>query len=183
MACVALPAAHDRVAIDRIELQNPRTAPADFRRDQRRAGPAKHIEHDVAAHRTVLHGVRDQRHRLYCRVHRQLLRALSAHAGDARIIPHVGAMPSGLSKAEIVDVRPLPRLEYEDQLVFGAVERAHAGVGLVPDAEVLELAEDSRARFLHFAHVPPVHAHIGDGAIPADPGGVAERLGQELREL
>jgi len=29
----------------------------------------------------------------------------------------------------------------EDQFVFGAVEAAHAAIGLVPDAEVLEFGE------------------------------------------
>ena len=68
-------------------------------------------------------------------------------------------------------------LEHEDELVLGAVERAHAAVGLVPDAEVLELREHRLAGGKQLAHVAPVHADEGDGAVAHDRGGVAKRLG------
>ena len=47
------------------------------------------------------------------------------------------------------------------------VECAHSAVGLVPDHEVLELSEAGFAGFEQFTHVAPVHADIGNGAIPA----------------
>ena len=52
----------------------------------------------------------------------------------------------------------LPALEHEDQLMLGAVEAAHAGIGLVPDAEVLQLAVVRLGRPQQLADMAPVHA-------------------------
>ena len=53
------------------------------------------------------------------------------------IAPDVGAVAAVSAELDVVDVRRRAGLEDEDELVLGAVERAHAGVGLGPDAEVL----------------------------------------------
>jgi len=47
-----------------------------------------------------------------------------------------------------------------------AVERAHAGVGLVPDTEVLELV-DLAAGGEHLPHVAPIHADLMDRPVDA----------------
>ena len=53
----------------------------------------------------------------------------------------------------------------EDQLVLRAVERPHAGVRLVPDAEVQQRAIDLSAHGGDIVHVPPVHADEVHGAV------------------
>jgi hypothetical protein len=73
-------------------------------------------------------------------------------------------------------------LEGEHKLVLRAVEGAHAAVGLVPDAEVLEFGEDLLAGGEQFAHVPPVHAHESDRSVPTAVRRGAQGLHQERGE-
>ena len=70
-----------------------------------------------------------------------------------------------LTELKVIDARCAPGLPYEYQLMFRAIERAHAGVGLVPDAEVLELTVDLAAGGEHLPHVAPVHADLMDRAV------------------
>ncbi len=71
----------------------------------------------------------------------------------------------------------------EHKLMLRPVKRSHAGVVLVPDTEVLELAVDGMAGVEHFGHVSPVHTDLMDGPV----GGVRRQLledrGQEAREF
>ena len=71
----------------------------------------------------------------------------------------------------------------EHQLVLGPIERAHAGIVLVPDAEVLELAIDGLAGLEHLGHVPPVHADLMDRAVDAVGHQRPEDRRQEGRKL
>jgi hypothetical protein len=73
-------------------------------------------------------------------------------------------------------------LEREHQLVHAAVERSHAAVGFVPDAKVLEFGKDRSSGGQQLAHVAPVHAHEGDGPIPAECGSMTKRCLQEGRQ-
>ena len=81
------------------------------------------------------------------------------------IVPDIGAVAAGLAEPEAVGVRGGADLEDEDQLVLRAIEAAHAAIGLVPDAEVLQLGERGLAGIEQFAHVAPVHADEGDRAV------------------
>ena len=65
-------------------------------------------------------------------------------------------------------------LEHEHQFVLAAVEAPHPAVGLVPDAQVLELSEHRLAGPEQFAHVAPVHAHEGDGPVAGQGGRIAQ---------
>jgi len=56
-----LPSVHDDVGILGIELDQPRPPPGPLSGDQRRAGPAERIEHDVATFRRVANGALNQR--------------------------------------------------------------------------------------------------------------------------
>ena len=76
----------------------------------------------------------------------------------------------------------VPDLEHQHQLVLAAVERAHAAVGLVPDAEVFDFREHGLPGGEQLTEVPPVHAHERNGAIPAAGGGMTEGQLQEARE-
>ena len=73
-------------------------------------------------------------------------------------------------------------LEHEHQLVLAPIERPHAAVGLVPDAQVLELGKDRPPGRQQFAHMAPVHADERDGAVAAGRGGMPKRRLQEGRE-
>jgi len=44
---------------------------------------------------------------------------------------------------------------------------SHAGIGLVPDAEILELAIDGAAGLQHLPDVAPVHADLMDRTVDA----------------
>src|SRR6056297_3624770 len=55
---------------------------------------------------------------------------------DARVVPDIRAVATMTAKVDIVDVARRAFLEDADQLVLGAIETAHAAIGLVPDAQV-----------------------------------------------
>src|SRR5436853_66986 len=63
-----------------------------------------------------------------------------------------------------------------------AVERTHAAVVLVPDAEILQFREHRFAGRKKLAHMTPVHADKRNRAIAGYFRGTAERLLQERRE-
>src|SRR5262249_38615528 len=112
-----------------------------------------------------LDSVRDQCHRLDGWMHRQFFRPPGAHGVDAGMVPHVRPMAPKLAKFEIVDVGCGPPLPDKHQLVLGAIERAHSGVALVPDTEVLELAVDLVTGAEHLSHVAPIHADLMDRTV------------------
>ena len=60
---------------------------------------------------------------------------------------------------------PSTALEDEDQLVFGAVERAHATIVLVPDNQVLELGKVALPGIKDLAEMTPVHEYEAQGAV------------------
>ncbi len=62
-------------------------------------------------------------------------------------------------------MRRLSLLEHEDQLMFGTIKRSHTAIGLVPDAEILELVECRTTSLEQFPHMAPVHADEGDRTI------------------
>jgi hypothetical protein len=75
-------------------------------------------------------------------MHRQFLQPSGAHRAYASIVPHICPIATMLTELEIIGVRGSPGLPHENQFMLRSVERAHAGIGLVPDTEVLELAVD-----------------------------------------
>ena len=70
----------------------------------------------------------------------------------------------------------------KDQFMLRAVVCAHATVGLVPDAQVLEFAEDDFASRHQLAHVAPVHAYERDCTVPASADRMTERRPEKRRE-
>ena len=61
---------------------------------------------------------------------------VGAKRGGAGVGPDVRAPATALAELDIVDVRSGAVLEQGQELVLGAVETAHPGVGLRPDDEV-----------------------------------------------
>src|SRR5262245_36767224 len=88
-----------------------------------------------------------------------------------------------LPQLEIVGVCCGPRLPHEYELVLRTVERAHSGVGLVPDTDVLELAVDRTAASQHLPGMPPVHADLVDRTVDGVLGETTEDRLQECREF
>jgi hypothetical protein len=68
-------------------------------------------------------------------------------------------------------------------LVRRAIERAHAGVRLCPNAEVLKLKTIALAGVEEFAHMEPIHAHEQDGAVMQRRDQRGDELGEEGREV
>src|SRR4051794_35622362 len=67
--------------------------------------------------------------------------------------------------------------------MLGAIETAHTGVGLVPDAEVEEVAQRRFAGGDRFRNVAPVHADEGDRTEFAGSGDLLHRRFKEAGEL
>ena len=71
----------------------------------------------------------------------------------------------------------------QNEFVTAAIEGAHAGVVLDPDADVLELGVNLPTSGQNFGHVAPVHADKMDRAIEAVTGKQEKDPGEEGREL
>src|SRR5271165_5888434 len=107
------------------------------------------------------------RHRLHGRVERRRI-ALLAAAGegiDPGISPNIAAVAAELAALDIIAVRVTPLFKHEDKLVLAAVERAHSGIVLDPDAEIFQLAIDAVAGGQQLFDVTPVHADVLQGAV------------------
>ncbi len=175
----SLPAANRAIDVARIELE-PRCAPArDLGCEDCGAAAEEGIEDEAVALGAILDGIGDERDGLHRRVHGERRVASGAEGIEAGIGPHVGASAAMLAELEAVDVRPVADLEHRDQLVLRAIEGAHPGVGLHPDAQVLERELRRAARCQELVEMTPVHAHEGDGAIAAVASAIRLEDGRE----
>src|SRR5258707_8860600 len=95
---------------------------------------------------------------------------------DPGIIPNVGAIPPAVAEPKGIGVGGGADLEHEHQLMFISKKCPHAAVGLVPDAEVLELGKDHVACVEQLPHMTPVHAHERNGAVARKRCGMPECL-------
>jgi hypothetical protein len=73
-------------------------------------------------------------------------------------LPNIAAVTAELAELDIVAVPVTAVFEDEDQLVLAAVERAHPGIVLDPDAEIFRLAIDAAAGGQQVFGMAPVHA-------------------------
>ena len=80
----------------------------------------------------------------------------------------------------VVEVRSFAGTKNHDELVLAAIERSLAGIRLDPDRDVQGFVIGQFASFGNFGHVPPVTAHVVDGARARDPARIAECANQEL---
>jgi hypothetical protein len=55
-------------------------------------------------------------------------------------MPDIAAVTAKLAELDVVAMRSAALFEDEDELVLAAVERAHTGIVLDPDTEVLQFA-------------------------------------------
>ena len=175
-------AGEDAVAIDGVELAEAGPPAGFLRRDQGRASPTEHIEHDLASARDVADGVRDQLHRLDRRVQRQFRQPAGPPRVHAAVLPHIRAIPALLPQFEGVAVGRRPVLEGEDEFMARAIEGAHATVVLDPDDQILELLEDGLAGREDLGQVAPVHTDVVDRAVNTVRDQPLEGPLQKLRE-
>src|SRR5688500_12392015 len=96
LACELLKAADDCVAIERVEFDQARASAADFGGDQRGARTGEGIEDELATPCAVAKCISDQCHWLRGRMPRMIL-ARGPQAADAGIVPHIRAIPAGVS--------------------------------------------------------------------------------------
>src|SRR6202521_5418376 len=99
------------------------------------------------------------------------------------VIPHIAAVATIAAELDMVLVRVPALLEQEHELVLAAVERAHAGIVLGPDAQVLQLAIGALAGGEQLAHVAPIHADEVERPVETEPGEEPESARKELGEL
>jgi hypothetical protein len=62
-------------------------------------------------------------------------------------------------------------LEHEHQFVLAAIKRAHAAIGLGPNANIFQLVEHCSPGGEQLADMAPVHAHESDGPVARHRGG------------
>ncbi len=115
-------------------------------------------------------------------MHRQVFAAPGSQGVDPGIVPNIRSVPPAVPEPKGVGVGGAADLEHEHELMLAPVESSHAAVGLVPDAEVLELGKDRLACLEQLPHMAPVHAHERNGAVARDRCGMPERLLQEAGE-
>ena len=89
--------------------------------------------------------------------------ALATAAGEGigtGITPHIAAVAPVPAELDIVGVRAAVLLENQDELVLAAIERAHAGIVLDPDTQILEFAVDLLNSGEQLGEMAPVHAQV-----------------------
>src|SRR5688572_28013403 len=102
---------------------------------------------------------------------------------DSFIVPYVGPISSVLAEFKIVDVPSITNFPHKDQLVPGAIERAHAPIVLGPHAQLLKRPIDQAASGHDFHHMAPVHAHELDGAVTGKASKILEGREEKLHKL
>src|SRR6202035_897367 len=132
----------DHIAVVRIIFDQSGKPPRLLRGDHGRPGTAERIEDDGAASAAVPDGVGHEVDWLDRRVPFEVVETPFPESIDARILPHVGPVSTSLAEAKRIHMLCGPDLEHENQLVLRPIERAHAAVGLVPYAKVLQFGKD-----------------------------------------
>ena len=141
------------------------------------------IKNQVATVRTIADGIRHKSDRLDGRMHGQFIRTIRTETVGAGIGPDVASIAAMAAKIDIVDMLTATILPNKNQFMLAPVEGAHAGIGLIPDSEVLELSIDPFAGGQHFVDMAPIGADEMDGAVIGMFGQQAQTLFQKFREL
>jgi hypothetical protein len=111
-------------------------------------------------------------------MYRELFGSAGAEGVNTGVVLDVGPIPTRVAKPEGVGMGCLSGLEHKHQLVLVSIERTHPAIGLVPNADILQFGEYGVSCLQQFAEVTPIHAHKGDGAVPADISGIPQGLFQ-----
>jgi hypothetical protein len=166
------------VHVPGLDLERVPDPSGPFGGEQRRPRAGKAVEDDVSFPGAVEDRVGDEPNGFDRRVQGERLVALGPKTVHAGIAPHVGSGAPVFAQLDVVHVRGRSHLEDVDELMLRAVEGAHAGVGLHPDAQVFALAVDPPASGEELGAVSPVHADEVERTIGAV-GGMAGKGGLE----
>ena len=111
-----------------------------------------------------------------------LLKICLSQGTGAWVVPDISTVSAMAPQLDVIDVRRGAALEDEDQFMLRTVERAHTTVVLVPDAQVLQLGEDSPAGCHDLGNMAPVHADVNDCSVDRILRQRSERHLQKLGE-
>src|SRR5262249_11033892 len=95
------------------------------------------------------------------------------------IMPDIAAVAAELAELDIVAMSVVAVFKDKDEFVLTAVERAHSGIVLDPDAEVFQLAISVAASGQQLCDVPPIHADVVQGSLSAECRKVAESVAEK----
>ena len=91
----------------------------------------------------------------------EIITPAPGHGIDRRIIPDVGAVSPVPAKFNVVQMWRVTDFIDKNQFLLGPIKRAHAGVRLVPNAEIEALTIDALV-----AHNPISNLKLGSGVMP-----------------
>src|SRR5580658_2689166 len=148
LAAGRLVATHDDVDVERIELDTAADAAGFLCGDEGRPGPEERVQHDVASVGKVEERVLDHCGRLNRRMVLEASARVRAQRGGAGISPDVRAPAALLAEFDIVDVRGGSILKQRQELVLGAIEAAHARIGLGPYDEIERVQVEAASRLM-----------------------------------
>src|SRR5204862_6210501 len=129
--------------------------------------------------------VRNHRHRLHRRVQRRQIALLAASDKGLGpgVLPDIAAVAPEAAELDVVAVTAAAVLEDKDELVLAAIERAHPGIVLDPDAEVFQLAINAAPGRRQLFDMAPIHADEVDRAVSRERRQVVESLLEKVGEL
>src|SRR5258706_10061394 len=176
--------AFDRdINIGRIDVEPTEAPTGPFGCQERRSGAQEEIEHEIAAPRHIQDSVGDKPRRLDRGVQGEILPSATAQGIYRGIVPDVGAVAAMPAELDHIEVGRRSDAVDKDQFMFGAVQRSHSSIRLVPDAQVQPLAIHRAADGRDVVHMPPVHADKVDGAVARNTRRGPQRIGQEGAKL
>src|SRR3954469_18448740 len=164
-----LPPANDDVDILGIELKAIADAAGSFGCNHRAAASQKTVENDVTASRAVHNGIGNHSDGLHRRMQRKKTAFFVAatEGNRRRILPHIGAVSTKLTKLDVVDMRSSTSLEHKDELMLAAIKRSHASAILCPNTQVFQPGKSFLTGREYLLDVPPVHAYVSHCSIGA----------------
>ena len=75
-------------------------------------------------------------------------------------MPHIAAVAPKPAELDIIAVPPAALFENQHELMLAAIERAHAGIVLDPDTQILEFVVDLLNSGEQLGEMAPVHAEV-----------------------
>ena len=182
-AGIGLPAPDNYIDIERIDLDESSSALCLLGSDKRAARSTKRIKNEITSYGRILDDIGHERHGLDRRVHGQQFIAMLPEAINTAVVPHVGPVSAVDTEVDVVDVGRETAFKHENELVLGAIKRAHTRVGLAPHTDVFKFRVDGVAGGKDFLAMPPIHAKVVKRTVQGVGRQVFHRIGQKRCEL
>jgi Recombinase len=165
LAACPLVAADNHVDMKRIKF-DPATGPASgLCGDEGRAGAEEWVDDQIVAIGEVEERVLEHGARLDGRMVLEAASGVGPERRGARIGPDVRAPATTFVEFDVVDVRHSPFLEQRQEFMLGAVETAHADVGLRPDDEIQGDQAEFRSSGMSGRKASPIDETAPDAAV------------------